>query len=635
MVDRSQLWRGVAVAILSAGCVLGPLALGGTWRWAQCGLELAAATSTALWCGLGRAKCTAIVVPLLAVAFLCAQLVALPDSLLMWVAPLPAGAWKTAQAVQGKGWSPITVNPSATAEGIRRLFLGIALVAMVRDVSVSLSHRKALSLAMTLAFVFITATAFIFPVSKTDRIMLGFIDLKGPIIGWKTPLEPAIQTTGVGYLDWVTVGGQRYRADGGCIGDGFGPYICSNHFAGVMYLTLPAAIATWLTMTRTRLPVWIRLTAAVTIYGLILLMVGFVADSRAGAASLLLSGLVMAALCLPQGGARRITAALAVAWAVSLVGFVVLMCGWFPSVAGGLQGVLPQQIIAMLREGRAGPTAVAMRMLRGSPILGIGLGAFGDLFPRYINDDLTYYFAHNDYAQYLAETGLGGALLALALVTWLFYTRGHGPESKESTHDICRAAAWASLAALAVHSAVDWNLHVPANAFLACILVGVATGGGENASTSVGNETNQRSNRTLAVAKTARCAFLKVVFVCACLWSVVLSVQTAVADMVKRELKSAIVAARLESMGKGTGSAASELQTAIASGMQMIHWAPANTQLAMLLGQANLHLSLKPQPMDDANACLAAAQRWFLVARRNSAALRGLPEPVLPAERIK
>ena len=87
---------------------------------------------------------------------------------------------------------------------------------------------------------------------------MGFHSLHGPIEYWKTPEHAPLQTAGFGYLDWVTVGSQRYQADGAICGDGFGSYIYSNHFANALCLTMPAVWVLWLLYTRNRLPTAVR-----------------------------------------------------------------------------------------------------------------------------------------------------------------------------------------------------------------------------------------------------------------------------------------------------------------------------------------------------------------------------------------
>src|SRR5207302_3664568 len=67
-------------------------------------------------------------------------------------------------------------------------------------------------------------------------------------------------------------------------------------------------------------------------------------------------------------------------------------------------------------KSRLAWTLDSLRMLRGHPALGVGLGNFGTAYPGYqsIPGDSWLDHAHDDYAEVIAETGLVGA----ALIGW-------------------------------------------------------------------------------------------------------------------------------------------------------------------------------------------------------------------------
>jgi O-antigen ligase len=120
----------------------------------------------------------------------------------------------------------------------------------------------------------------------------------------------------------------------------------------------------------------------------------------------------------------------------------------------------------------------SLGILREHPWLGAGLGGFGATFPRYMSfpTDLRWDHAHNDYAEALAETGLVGAtviLSALGLFFWLAF--------RNLRERLRHPAGWMQFAAaigccgLLVHSLVDFNLHMPANAAWFVVCVAIAT----------------------------------------------------------------------------------------------------------------------------------------------------------------
>jgi len=67
-------------------------------------------------------------------------------------------------------------------------------------------------------------------------------------------------------------------------------------------------------------------------------------------------------------------------------------------------------------EVREDPTVYALEMARDYPLFGTGAGTFATAFMRYRGPDILDFYdhAHNDYTQFLVETGaLGSAPVAL------------------------------------------------------------------------------------------------------------------------------------------------------------------------------------------------------------------------------
>ena len=86
-------------------------------------------------------------------------------------------------------------------------------------------------------------------------------------------------------------------------------------------------------------------------------------------------------------------------------------------------------------------------------------------------------FAHNDYLQTLIELGAAGFAAGLFLV---LRSLNNGVRACAQTPDTAQrylgAACVASLGALMVHSLVDFNLYIPANALVAAWVVGITEG---------------------------------------------------------------------------------------------------------------------------------------------------------------
>ena len=101
------------------------------------------------------------------------------------------------------------------------------------------------------------------------------------------------------------------------------------------------------------------------------------------------------------------------------------------------------------------------------PLVGSGGGSFHMVYPRYRSDAvvLSYDHTHEDYLEILADTGMVGLGLLGLMVLLSFLAaltalrRRHDP--------LMRGMAFASvmaIIALLIHSTVDFNLQIPANA---------------------------------------------------------------------------------------------------------------------------------------------------------------------------
>ena len=113
-------------------------------------------------------------------------------------------------------------------------------------------------------------------------------------------------------------------------------------------------------------------------------------------------------------------------------------------------------------------------------LTGSGLGTFGQIFPIYrtFGGSISYTHAHNDYLQLLIELGAPGLLLVLGLVVgvwrraWRARRRLQGDRAALYMHAGYCSAAFA----VALHSFTDFSLHLPANAALLSVIVGVVVG---------------------------------------------------------------------------------------------------------------------------------------------------------------
>jgi Flp pilus assembly protein TadD len=135
----------------------------------------------------------------------------------------------------------------------------------------------------------------------------------------------------------------------------------------------------------------------------------------------------------------------------------------------------------------------AIRQFHLNPVWGTGSGTFviyGRLFRvPYVQKDPT--FAHNDYLQMLGEFGLVCAVVFAIFLLWHFVSGirsipqlTHAAMERGETRNIALAlhlGALSAVGAYVMHSALDFNLHIPANAFLLAFAFGIIANPGVSA----------------------------------------------------------------------------------------------------------------------------------------------------------
>jgi O-antigen ligase len=266
----------------------------------------------------------------------------------------------------------------------------------------------------------------------------------------------------------------------------FGPYGNPDHYAGLMEMLIPVA-AFSLAERRRSVAAMALPVLAVTIAVSSLLLSG----SRSAVLALAVEVIIAVALGAWQARtthrserhpvAHRSGIAASFITLTAVLLFSCLLFAWVDTgeVAKRLGAVAsPGDTWAEWSSFRRSVAVDSLRMLRDHSVIGIGLGNFEIAYPQYQSfpTDLTVDYAHNDYAEVIAETGLAGAVLifaALALFFRLAFRDWGRPLS--SGHDWIAMGAAVGCCGLLVHSFFDFNLHIPANAAWFAVLAGIAT----------------------------------------------------------------------------------------------------------------------------------------------------------------
>ncbi len=255
----------------------------------------------------------------------------------------------------------------------------------------------------------------------------------------------------------------------------YGPYANYNHFAGLVEMLFPLALARML-FSRCAVEERLFLGLATTL----MIAAGIFSLSRGGmlatGAQIVLFGL-LSAISRRRGTASSLPAHNPLLPALILAGALVI------AIQVGYEPLL--QRFGTVRQGadeRSLTTRIeywkaSWRMFLDHPVAGVGLGAFPTIYPRYGTSSARHERleqAHNDYLQLLTDAGiLGGGIgvLAIGLLLREVWRRWRHWESLQADERAVFIGAAVAIAGLLIHSLVDFNLQIAANALLFSFIV--------------------------------------------------------------------------------------------------------------------------------------------------------------------
>jgi O-antigen ligase len=379
------------------------------------------------------------------------QLIPIAPALHALLAPGPAAIWHPAVPeatdVLGHGARPISIWPGAT---LRASAFGFGVTALATLALPALRDRRRMLLTTTVVVASGLAVAVY---GLLARLFLG--------------------DKLYGVLDVPTVAP-------------FGPFVSKNHFSGYVEMAalLALGLAAGLAEEAQRTPGFLgwassrRAPRVVLAFGAaVVLMLSVGASlSRGGAFGLSVGVAVFLALRFFQGrreSAHRRGRLLVVVSAllVSLATIVIL-----PPEARERLGSVTAGDRDSSTAFRAQVWRDSLRLSARSPLVGHGLGTFVDAFPpqKSGGGNLRIVHAENDYLELLAEAGVTGLLLALggALAFGIHVLAGPEAGVGRLRRSVALGAA-SGLAALAVHSLVDFNLRIPSNGLLFTTLAAI------------------------------------------------------------------------------------------------------------------------------------------------------------------
>ena len=249
----------------------------------------------------------------------------------------------------------------------------------------------------------------------------------------------------------------------------YGPYVNHNHYAGLMEMLIPVPLVFAFSRFGSRRERWIAACIAAFMGATI-----FLSGSRGGMIAFAVEIGIFVAFIFRERQKQNV--------AILLSAFLLISLGVIAWTGGSevkariatIGGDKHSDLLTNMREQI---DRDILRMSRQRPVLGWGQGTFADVYPRFRSfyTDSLVNAAHNDFLQVLAETGIVG----FGIMVW-FLIRVLRPALRKSQkwpsnlNGAVSVAAILGISGILVHSLVDFNMQVPANAALFYSLCTVA-----------------------------------------------------------------------------------------------------------------------------------------------------------------
>ena len=371
--------------------------------------------------------------------FVLLQLVPLPLDLVAAISPKAAWAHQlTYHPGQGEPWVTLSVDPHRT------------LVSLHRSVTLALFFLLVLLLVRRFSHLRWLAGALVF--AGTLTAVLG---LAGYLLGWKSMYDGSLT---------ATFANRNHLADylALCIAAGIGLLLAQMGEGGAARerRELLRRTLDWIMSGKMRLRAYLLLMTVAII----------LTHSRMGNTAFFVSLLVAGILALLL--MRRKTRGMVILLA-SLVVIDIFIVGSFVGINRVVERL---EKTSLAHETRDEVVRDTITYWRDFPTTGSGLGTFPIAFPLYKGSDipLTYRTTHNDYLQFASESGtlglllVGGFVVLSLAVSLLALRKRRVPWAQGAAFALLMGSV-----ALLIHSSVEFNLQMLANAATYMILAGM------------------------------------------------------------------------------------------------------------------------------------------------------------------
>ena len=249
----------------------------------------------------------------------------------------------------------------------------------------------------------------------------------------------------------------------------YGPYVNHNHYAGLMEMLFPIPLVFALSRFAHRRERLLAASASAFMAATI-----FLSGSRGGMIACCVQ-LTVFILFVCKENRNRTVALFLGAFLLAMLGVIAWTGGH--EVTARISTLDADTQSDLATNVRLQIDRDILRMVRERPVLGWGQGTFADVYPRFRSfyTDFEVNAAHNDFLQVLAETGVAGfAVMVWFLVIAIRSAMRKTGKWSSNTNGAVSVAALVGISGILVHSLVDFNMQIPANAALFYSLCTVA-----------------------------------------------------------------------------------------------------------------------------------------------------------------
>lgn len=317
--------------------------------------------------------------------------------------------------------------------------------------------RSALFLNVAYALVCFLLTQVLNRTTHLRRLVLAFA-IYGSCVAVFAVLQGLSSSTKIYWLRTPHFGGWIY-----------GPYVNHNHYAGLMEMLTPIPLVFAFSRYAHGRRKWLAASAAAFMGASI-----FLSGSRGGMAALAVEMSLFIWFLFRERTMNRVVLLLGVFFLVGLISIAYIGGS---KVSSRLLTVAEYKPHDLSTDTRIRIARDSLTMFRQRPLAGWGLGTFAEVYPQFRSFYTDWFInaAHDDYLQILTETGI----LGFSIMLWLLLAaiRPALRKTKNWPSDINGMLALAALLGISgilVHSTVDFNLQIPANAMLFYVLCTVA-----------------------------------------------------------------------------------------------------------------------------------------------------------------